>query len=136
MKRVMLSIIFVLTAVRAYADIEEFRYFSLNIPEGWSAVESGDVVSVTADDRTGSLTITSGNPGGVSIGMLASKFSLEMKGTDPVSDDEGNYSFELNNGISQAIVAGDEDFYMMIVASGFVSNAETLGEILASLEMK
>ena len=136
MKRVMLCIIFVLTAVRAYADIEEFRYFSLNIPEGWSAVESGDVVSVTADDRTGSLTITSGNPEGVSIGMLASKFSLEMKGTDPVSDDEGNYSFELNNGISQAIVAGDEDFYMMIVASGFVSNAETLGEILASLEMK
>ena len=67
---------------------------------------------------------------------LAERFSREMRGTEPVSDDEGDYTFELNNGISQAMITGDEDFYMLIIASGFVRNAETLGEILDSLEMK
>ena len=67
---------------------------------------------------------------------LAERFSREMRGTEPLSDDEGDYAFEYNNGVSCVTVTGDEDFYMMITASGFVSNAETLAEILDSLEMK
>ena len=121
---------------KAFADIEDFKYFSLDVPEGWTADESGDVVSVIADDRSGSLSITAGNPKGISIAGLAFSFSHELNGTDPVSDDEGNYTFGFNNGISHAMITGDDDFYMLIVATGFISNAETLGEILNSLEMK
>ena len=136
MKRAFLCVILLLIGSCSYADVEEFRYFSLNIPEGWTANESGDVVNVTADDKSGSLMITAGNPNGESVRNLAVRFSREMRGTEPVSDDEGDYTFELNNGISQAMITGDEDFYMLIIASGFVRNAETLGEILDSLEMK
>lgn len=136
MKRITLCIIFLLMSSCSFADVEEFRNFSLNVPEGWTAEESGDVVSVNADDKSGSLVITSGNPNGETITSLALKFSREMKGTEPLSDDEGGYSFEFNNGISQAVIAGDEDFYMLIVGTGFVNNAEALGEILDSLEMK
>ena len=136
MKRVMLCVILLLIGSCASADVEEFRYFSLNVPDGWSAKESGDVVSVTADDKSGSLTITAGNPNGESVRDIALRFSREMGGTEPVSDDEGDYTFETNNGISQAMITGNEDFYMLIIASGFVSNAETLGEILDSLEMR
>lgn len=135
-RRVIVCVIFLLTAECACADVEDFRYFSLNVPEGWTASESGDVVSVNADDRSGSLTITAGSPRGESIHGLALKFSRELHGTEPVSDDDGGYSFEFNNGISQATIAGDEDFYMLIIGTGFVNNAETLGEILSSLEMK
>ena len=136
MRRIILAAMAVMWAGCAWADIEEFRHFSLNVPDGWTANESGDVVRVVADDMTGSLTITSGSPRGASIGELAGKFSREMNGTSPVSDDEGGYSFEFNNGISQATIAGDEDFFMLIIGTGFVDNAETLGEILDSLEMK
>lgn len=136
MRRIILAVMVVMFAGCACADIEEFRYFSLNVPDGWTANESGDVVSVTADDRTGSLTIRAGNPAGEAIGDIAVRLSRELKGTAPVSDDEGGYSFEFNNGISQATIAGDEDFYMLIIGTGFVKNAETLGEILESLEMK
>ena len=136
MKRIALCVIFLLAGTCAFADVEEFRYFSLNVPDGWSAVESGDTVSVTADDKSGSLVITSGSPNGESIAALALKFSREMNASEPVSDDEGDYSFEINNGISHATITGDEDFYMMIIASGFVRNAETLGAILDSLEMR
>ena len=135
-RRVIVCVIFLLTAECACADVEDFRYFSLNVPDGWTANESGDVVNVKADDKSGSLMITAGNPNGESVRNLAVRFSREMRGTEPVSDDEGDYTFELNNGISQAMITGDEDFYMLIIASGFVRNAETLGEILDSLEMK
>ena len=50
---------------KAFADIEDFKYFSLDVPEGWTADESGDVVSVIADDKSGSLSITAGNPKGI-----------------------------------------------------------------------
>lgn len=136
MKRIVMCVIFLLMSSCSFADVEEFRYFSLNVPEGWTAEESGDVVSVTADDKSGSLTITAGNPNGEAVKSLALKFSREMNGTEPLSDDEGGYSFEFNNGISQATIAGDDDFYMLIVGTGFVNNAEALGEILDSLEMR
>ena len=136
MKRIVMCVMFLLTFSCAFADAEEFRNFSLNVPEGWSANESGDTVSVTADDKSGSLVITSGNPHGESVKNLALKFSRELHGTDPLSDDDGDYTFEFNNGVSHATITGDEDFYMMIIASGFVRNADTLGEILDSLEMK
>ena len=136
MKRFILCVILLTISSAAYADVEEFRYFSLNVPENWTAEESGDVVSVSANDKTGSLTITSGKPDGQSMSAIALRFSRELNGTKPESDDEGNYTFEFNNGVSQAMIIGDEDFYMLIIATGFVSNAETLGEILESLEIK
>ena len=136
MKRLILCVILLTISSAAYADVEEFRYFSLNVPENWTAKESGDVVSVSANDKTGSLTITSGKPDGESMSAIALRCSQELNGTKPESDDEGNYTFEFNNGVSQAMIIGDEDFYMLIIATGFVSNAETLGEILESLEIK
>ena len=120
----------------AYADIHEFRHFSLDVPEGWSSEESGPVVTVKADDDSGSLIIMSGVPEGKSIGDIAANFALEFNGTMPEKDDEGNYTFEFNNGMSQAIVTGDEEFYMIIVGNGIENNGEVLGAILNSLEMK
>ena len=136
MKRVLLCVMFLLIASSSNADIQEFRYFSIDVPEGWEAVESGDVVEVTANDKSGSLLIVAGDPKGNSAEELAVLSALELNGTVPVSDDEGNYTFECNNGVSQAILTYEEDFYMLIIGTGFVSNGETLGAILDSLEMK
>lgn len=136
MRRLILCVTMLMITTCAFADIEEFRYFSLDVPMGWTAEEDGAVVTVTADDKSGSLSITMGNPESRDIGELARSFSAELNGTTPEKDDEGNYSFEFNNGVSQATIAGDEDFFMLIIGTGFVNNAETLGRILDSLEMK
>ena len=136
MRRLILCLMVLMIPAFAWADIEEFRYFSLDVPYGWTAEEEGAVVTVTANDNTGSLSITMGNPESRDIGELAKSFSAELNGTPPEKDDEGNYSFEFNNGVSQATITGDEDFFMLIIGTGFVNNAETLGRILDSLEMK
>ena len=136
MRRIIIFMAMMLISSCAYADIHEFRHFSLDVPEGWSSEESGPVVTVKADDDSGSLIIMSGVPEGKSIGDIAANFALEFNGTMPEKDDEGNYTFEFNNGRSQAIVTGDEEFYMIIVGNGIENNGEVLGAILNSLEMK
>lgn len=136
MRRIIIFMAMMLISSCAYADIHEFRHFSLDVPEGWSSEESGPVVTVKADDDSGSLVIMSGVPEGKSIGDIAANFALEFNGTMPEKDDEGNYTFEFNNGRSQAIVTGDEEFYMIIVGNGIENNGEVLGAILESLEMK
>ena len=136
MRRIIIFMAMMLISSCAYADIHEFRHFSLDVPEGWSSEESGPVVTVKADDDSGSLIIMSGVPEGKSIGDIAANFALEFNGTMPEKDDEGNYTFEFNNGMSQAIVTGDEEFYMIIVGNGIENNGEVLGAILNSLEMK
>ena len=136
MRRMIIITAMLLISSSAYADIHEFKYFSLDVPEGWTSEENGAVVSVKADDDSGSLVIMTDIPEGKSLAEIATNYALEFNGTMPEKDEEGNYTFEFNNGRSQAIVTGDEEFYMIIVGNGIENNGEVLEAILESLEMK
>ena len=136
MRRVFLCVILVMISAYAYADVQEFRYFSVDVPEGWTAEEKENVITIIANDKSASLTIIAGDPGGNSIAELALLSSKELGGTNPTSDDEGKYSFEFSGGKGQATIAGDEEFYILMIGTGFEENGETLSGILDSLEMK
>ena len=140
-----LAVLIVLAfACTAWADIQEFRYFSLDVPEEWSVSEEGAAVTVTAPDKSASLSITADDPKGKTIAELAEEYSRELNATAPErnnddgDDEEGgeSYSFEFNNGVSQAVINGDEEMYLLIIGTGVERNGEVLGEILESLEMK
>ena len=120
----------------AQAEIMEFEYYSLDVPEGWNVVEDGSTVTVIAGDKSASLAITADNPEGRTIAELAERYSRELNGTHPVADEDGSYTFDFNNGISQAVIDGDEDLYMLIIGTGIERNGEILEEILSSLEMR
>ena len=122
----------------ACAEIQEFRYFSLDVPEEWSVNEDGTEVVITAPDKSASLSITVDDPHGKTIAGLAEEFSRELKGTPPEKDEEDgeSYSFTFNNGVSYAVIDGDEEMYLLIIGTGVEHNADILGKILESLEMK
>ena len=132
-RAVFLALIFFATC--AYADLQDFENFSLDVPDGWTAVENGAVVSVSEEEGTASLTITTDRPGDMSIEELAEAFSRSWGGTIPEKDSDDNYSFSFDDGRSQAVITGDEDFYMLIVGTD-IDDAGQVGEILDSLEMK
>ena len=136
MRRVIICLMLLVFASSSYAEIQEFKYFSVDIPDDWSFQEDGSEVKITADNETGALTIITDEPEGNSIEDLASLFAIKFGGSEIVSDDEGNFTFEFDEGEGQATITGDEDFYILIMASGFEENGDTLGEILNSLEMK
>ena len=128
-------LVVMLVASCAYAELQDFENFSLEIPEGWTAIEDGAVVSVSANDGSASLTITTDRPGDMSIEELASEIAREVGGTLPEKDSDDNYSFTFDDGKSLAVITGDEDFYMLIVGTDIEDNGQ-VGEILDSLEMK
>lgn len=136
MKRVITFAIMLMLATSAYGEIQEFKYFSVDVPEDWTAQEEGNEVRITADDKTGELRIIASEPEEKTIADIASEFSAKFGGSEFVSDDEGTYTFEFSDSEGQATITGDENFYMVIMASGFEKNGDTLGEILNSLEMK
>ena len=120
----------------ACAEMIETKYFSLDVPEGWTVNEEGNVITVTAGDKSGSLSITADSPNGKTIAQLAEEYSARLKGSEPEQDEDGGYTFEFNNGVSQAVIDGDEDLYVLIIGTGLERNGEVLAEILESLEMK
>ena len=137
MKRVIIFVVMLfMIASSAYAEIQEFKYFSVDVPDDWTAEEENNEVKITADDKTGELMIIASEPEEKTIADVASEYSAKFGGSELISDDEGTYTFEFSDGEGQATITGDENFYMVIMASGFEKNGDTLGEILNSLEMK
>ena len=136
MKRVMLMMLVLCMSSCASAEMIETKYFSLDVPEGWTVSEEGNVITVTAGDKSGSLSITADHPDGKTIAQLAEEYSARLKGSEPEQDEDGGYTFEFNNGVSQAVIDGDEDLYVLIIGTGIDRNGEVLAEILESLEMK
>ena len=136
MKRLVVCVMLLLFASGANAEIQEFRYFSLDVPDGWDVIEDGATVTVIAGDKSASLSLTADDPQGKTIEELAKSFADELHGTEPEKDKDGAYSFEFNNGVSQVVIDGDEDLYLLIIGTGIERNGELLGEILESLEMK
>ena len=136
MKRVMLMMLVLCMSSCASAEMIETKYFSLDVPDGWTVNEEGNVITVTAGDKSGSLSITADSPNGKTIAQLAEEYSASLNGTAPEEDEDGGYAFEFNNGVSQAVIDGDEDLYMLIIGTGIERNGEVLAEILESLEMK
>ena len=120
----------------AGAEMIETKYFSLDVPEGWTVSEEGRMITVTAGDKSGSLSITADNPNGKTIAQLAEEYASRLNGTEPEQDEDGGYTFEYNNGVCQAVIDGDEDLYVLIIGTGIERNGEELAEILESLEMK
>ena len=131
----------------ALADIHEFKYFSLNIPDGWEAsekiLENGtSIIAVVPEDGNntpGALAMTSGNPGGLTIKEIAEKYANDLDGTKPETDGEGNYFFAFNDGNSHAMIIGiigDENFYIFTAVSAINESNDILLDILNSLELK
>ncbi len=136
MRKFAVCVVLLLFAAGANAELQEFRYYSLDVPDGWDVVEDGATVTVIAGDKSASLAITADDPQGKTIAELAESFAQELHGSKPERDEDGAYTFEFNNGVSQAVIDGDEDLYLLIIGTGIEQNGEVLGEILESLEMK
>ena len=143
MKRVIIFFALILVCSSAFAEIHEFKYFYIDIPEGWDVKEDGVTINIKADGKSGSLMIRADNLNGESLDKLAAKFANELGAGIVDVDSDDDYIFEFQDVEKQAILTGgdDEDFYMLIAYSGLEAegteeSGDVLLNILDSLEMK
>lgn len=77
-----------------------FTDFSIDIPEGWSYSENGDMLTVTAKDNSSILVLSPDTlPGGQTLAEFAADFARNSGGGEPTSDGRGSFQFDYTNNV-------------------------------------
>jgi hypothetical protein len=102
--------------------------FSLEVPKGWSVLDSGEgSILLSSDDGASALAVILNATDGRAMEDLARDYSRDAGGTAPApADDEGMYSFAFdNNGKPAAafVVPWTDGRHFLIYISGDVSHA-------------
>lgn len=125
--------IFVCVAVCAART--EFRGFSVEVPEGWTAKEEGSTVTISAGDGSAAVTVTLDTTGGGSLEETAKAFSRELGGSEPQME-AGVYRFTFKTpkgADSVMLISGEGKNF---TAVGITGNHPEAEKIVDSLRAK
>ena len=124
-----LSVLAVLVfSAAAFAAVQDFKDFTVDVPDDWTATQDGATVAVVANDKSAALSITMEDREGKEPKDLAAGFAQALKGSEPVLEDNV-YTFTFKNeaGVeSKAILSTEGDKYLMLVITGENPKLEAL----------
>ena len=124
-----LSVLAVLVfSAAAFAAVQDFKDFTVDVPDDWTATQDGTTVAVVANDKSAALSITMEDREGKEPKVLAAGFAQALKGSEPVLEDNV-YTFTFKNeaGVeSKAILSTEDDKYLMLVITGQNPKLEAL----------
>ena len=124
----------VLTAA-AFAAVQDFGEFKVNVPAGWTAEKDGETVGIVKNDNTASMSITVDATDGASAKEIAEAFASELNGKN-LKASNGGYTFTFDNGngvSSEAIIVTDGGKYALIVVTGGENAPDEVSAIINSL---
>ena len=124
-----LSVLAVLVfSAAAFAAVQDFKDFTVDVPDDWTATQDGTTVVVVANDKSAALSITMDKRDGMEAKDLAAAFAEKLKGSEPVlEDDVYHFDFKNEAGVeSRAILSTEGDKYLMLVITGQNPKLEAL----------
>lgn len=133
---VFLILVTLIFSASAFATVQDFKDFTLDVPDGWTATQDGATVIVIANDKSASVSLTVDKKNGVEAKDLAAAFAKQLNGSEPVLEDEVyHFTFKNNDsGVeSRAILETDDEKYLLTVITG--DNPE-ITSIVESMEQK
>ena len=145
MKRLVLAAIAVaLSAAMAFAGVQDFGKFTVDVAPGWTATQDGASAVIMKNDNTASLTITVSPAEGASAKDLALAFAEQAKASYPTVgtpevDDDGDYTWTMTNanGVeNHAILRVDDGDFMLITMAGLDTAGEEISAMLGSVQDK
>ena len=89
----------VLSVTGAFGEVKDFGRFTIDVPEGWTATQTGDTGIVTRNDNMAQFTMTITDTGGKSLSELVEAEVNSYKEynftdiTTPEKDSKGSYKF-------------------------------------------
>ena len=134
----------VVLSAAAFAGVQEFAKFTINVADGWTAVDNQGTAVITKNDNTAQLTISVADAGGATKAQLAEAFVAEFKKTfaevgTPVADEDGDYSWEMkttNGAVSEAYLSADGSDFMLFVVTNRQAAADDISAMLGSIKDK
>ncbi len=137
MKRSLASVLAVaLAATMAFAGVQDFGEFKVDVPEGWTATKDGETVGIVKNDNTASMSITVDSTDGASLKELADAFVEALNGKNLKKDGE-SYTFDFDNGNgvkSEALIVTDGGKYALFVITGRSNAPKEVAAIISSLQ--
>lgn len=128
-------VLFLLLCGTAFAAVQDFPKFKIDVPADWTSSQNGPTVILIANDRSASISITVAPTEGATLDVLAKAFAKEFKGSDPVASN-GGYEFSFKGTAeSHALILENPDTkeYVLVVITG---ENPKVPEILNTLQDK
>ena len=112
----------------AFAAVQDFNDFTVDVPDDWTATQDGTTVGIVANDKSAAVSITVDKREGMEAKDLAAAFSQKLKGSEPVlEDDVYSFTFKNDSGVeSKAILSTEGDKYLLLVITGQNPKLEAL----------
>ena len=112
----------------AFAAVQDFKDFTVDVPDDWTATQNGTTVGIVANDNSAAVSITVDKRDGMEAKDLAAAFAEKLKGSEPVlEDDVYHFDFKNEAGVeSRAILSTEGDKYLMLVITGQNPKLEAL----------
>ena len=106
----------------AFAEIQKFDHFSVDVPEGWDANLQDSTLVVKSRNVDASITVAFNQMGDAELSDIAERLYIQMDGTDLEEDEDGDYIFNFRNPAgsdSVALITGEENYYLVLSITGF-----------------
>ena len=92
-----LSVLAVLVfSAAAFAAVQDFKDFTVDVPDDWTATQNGTTVGIVANDNSAAVSVTVDKRDGMEAKDLAAAFAEKLKGSEPVFEDNV-YHFDFKN---------------------------------------
>ena len=107
---------------------QDFKDFTVDVPDDWTATQNGTTVGIVANDNSAAVSITVDKRDGMEAKDLAAAFAEKLKGSEPVlEDDVYHFDFKNEAGVeSRAILNTEGDNYLLLVITGQNPKLEAL----------
>ena len=135
-----LTLIFALTiSFTAFAEVQRFKYFKINVPKNWTATQNGATVTIKSNKRNSSLSIAIANRGEATLEDVANRLCKQLNGEDFEADDDGDYTFTYKDmaGADFSVLVsnmGDKKYGLIAFSYENERDSDTIGKILDSAE--
>lgn len=140
MKRlvVLAVVLAVFSAAMAFAGVQDFGKFTIDVPAEWTATQDGETVGIVKNDNSASMSITYDSLDGSSLKEAADAFVEALNGKG-LKDEGGTYTFGMTNanGVdSKCYLNGDDKNYALIVVTGGENAPDEVIAMMDSLKEK
>ena len=140
------AVLAVVLSAAAFAGVQEFGKFSINVADGWTAVDNQGTAVITKNDNTAQLTISVADAQGMTKAQLAEAFVAEFKKsgayseiTAPVADSDGDYSWDMKTQAgaeSHAMLSAEDGDFMLFVMTNVQNAPDDFTAMIGSIKQK
>ena len=130
------AVLALVLSAAAFAGVQDFGEFKVDVPEGWTATQDGETVGIVKNDNTAAISITVDKTDGASAKEVAEAFVEALNGKGLKKDGEGyTFTFDNGNGVtSEALVVTDDGKYALFVITGKDNAPQDVAAIVSSLQ--